>query len=133
MTACSRRASSTLRAVELEELTSRIRDFTTQRDWDQFHTPRNLLLALVGEVGELAELLQWKTDEEAAKLSEEDGTSSPIAQELADVFFYLLRLADVLDVPLGLALMTKLDMNAAKYPAHLVRGNAAKYTEYGQA
>ena len=100
-------------------------DFSTDRAWDQFHTPKNLAMALAGEVGELLEIFQWLSAEESAAVM-----SSPRAQdvrdELADVLIYLVRLADVLDVDLIGAGFEKLQKNALKYPVEEVKGSAEK-------
>lgn len=99
--------------------------FAAERDWDQFHTPKNLAMALAGEVGELVEIFQWLSAEESAAVM-----SSPRAQdvrdELADVLIYLVRLADVLDVDLIGAGFEKLQKNALKYPVEEVKGSAEK-------
>lgn len=118
----------TMSDMELSDLTDSIRQFSRERDWEKFHLPRNLVLALVGEVGELAELFQWRTDEQSAHIMDQ-AEGRPVREELADVFYYLLRLADVLGVDLGEALAAKLKINAEKYPVEKARGSAAKYTE----
>ena len=111
-------------AERVEEL---LRQFASDRDWEQFHTPRNLLIALVGEVGELAEQMQWRSDAEVLQLMK----SSPeaVAEELADVGIYLIRLADVLGVDLDDAIRRKIALNAERYPASQVRGSANKASE----
>ena len=100
-------------------------DFAAKRDWDQFHTPKNLAMALAGEVGELVEIFQWLTVAESVAVR-----SSPRAQdvrdELADVLIYLVRLADVLGVDLIGAGFEKLQKNALKYPVEEVKGSAEK-------
>lgn len=113
---------------DLADLTDAIRTFCEERDWEQFHKPRNLILALVGEVGELAELFQWLNAEQSAQIMNE-AVGRQVQDELADVFYYVLRLADVLRVDLGDALTRKLEINAEKYPIDKARGSAAKYTE----
>jgi NTP pyrophosphatase (non-canonical NTP hydrolase) len=114
---------------DLAGLRDQLREFARERDWERYHTPRNLLLALVGEVGELAELFQWLGDEQAARIMDDPRQAQQVRAELADVFSYLLRLADMLDVDLGEALTAKMRLNAERYPADLARGNAAKYTD----
>ncbi len=104
-----------------------LRRFTDERDWEQFHTPRNLMLALVGEVGELAEVMQWRTDEELRALAGDARVA--VEDEIADVMTYLLQLAQALGVDLDAAVAAKLQKNARKYPAELARGSNAKYTE----
>ena len=119
------------RGRDLVELRNQLRQFVQERDWQQYHNPRNLLLALVGETGELAEIFQWLTDGQAAAVMDDSARAARVREELADVFAYLLRLADVLDVDLGEALNTKIRLNARRYPADRVRGQAVKYTELG--
>ena len=104
--------------------------FAEARDWRQFHTPRNLALALVGEVGELAALLQWLSDEEVEVWLNDERGREKLAAEMADVFAYLLRLADVANVDLAAALRNKTLLNEARYPQDRARGSAAKYTQY---
>jgi len=99
-----------------------------KRDWDRFHTPKNLAAALSVEGAELLEHFQWLTAEESASLSE--ATLSKVRLEMADVLLYLIRLADKLNVDLMSAAAEKIQINAAKYPADQVRGDARKYTEY---
>ena len=94
-----------------------MRDFTSQRDWEGFHDPKSLLLALVGEVGELSELFQWLPAESAAKFAGEEPLRTRAQEELADVLLYLVRLADVLDVDLRVAAEAKMTRNALKHPA----------------
>lgn len=106
-----------------------LRDFSAEREWQRFNTPRNLALALTGEVGELAELFQWLTDAEAAAPDEQ--LLQRAGEEVSDVLAYLLLLADAVGVDVEAAFTAKLAANAAKYPVHLARGSAAKYTELG--
>jgi dCTP diphosphatase len=107
----------------IEDLQRRIREFARERDWEQFHTPKNLAMALSGEVGELVEIFQWLTPEEAAAVME-SARARDVEDELADVLIYLLRLADVLDVDLLEAGATKLTRNNDRYPAGHVRARA---------
>ena len=115
-----------------ESLRSQPCAFVEERDWSQFHTPRSLALALVGEVGEMCELLQWRGDGNAkpglADWTVEDRTQ--LGEELADVLSYVLRLADVCEIDLPAAFLDKLSKNRAKYPAELSRGSSAKYSQY---
>jgi len=110
----------------IESLAAALRRFADERDWAQFHTPKNLVMALVGEVGELVEHFQWLTPEESAEVINDETSAPRIADELADVFIYLVRLADVLGVDLLDAARTKLEANAQRYPADRVRGSAEK-------
>ena len=99
--------------------------FAAERDWDQFHNPKNLAMALAGEAGELVEHFQWLTFEEAATLP--PATRDEVALECADVLLFLLRLADKLDIDLAAAAEKKLELNAKKYPVEKSRGKATKY------
>jgi dCTP diphosphatase len=110
-------------------LRERLREFAAARDWDQFHTPRNLAMALAVEAAELLEPFQWLTDEQSRNLAVDQRAA--VQEEMADVLLYLVRLADRLDVDLIGAAYAKLAQNALKYPAERVRGSARKYTHWG--
>lgn len=112
----------------LESLRDRLRDFALQRDWDQFHTPKNLSMALVAEAAELIEHFQWVDGDKSHLL--EDMTRQSVEEELADILIYLVRISDKLNVDLYAAVERKIDINDKKYPADKVRGSAKKYTEY---
>lgn len=115
----------------MESVRARLRAFADERDWQQFHTPKNLAMALTGEVGELVAEMQWMTDVEVltATQDQSSGAGERIRQEMADVLLYLVRLADVCGVDLLSAAQAKIALNERKYPANLARGNARKYTE----
>jgi NTP pyrophosphatase (non-canonical NTP hydrolase) len=113
---------------DLAELKQRLRVFAAERDWDQFHSPKNLAMALSVEAAELVELFQWLTEAESAAPDAERRRRA--ADELADVLVYLVRIADRLDIDLLQAADEKLKSNAVKYPAERVRGQARKYDEY---
>ena len=113
---------------ELEELRIRIANFAKERDWDQFHSPKNLAMALIVEAGELLEHFQWLKQSESFELSEDK--LEAVAEELADILVYLVRIADQLDIDLISATDKKIEANELKYPADKVRGSARKYTEY---
>lgn len=102
---------------DLIELREAMRAFTAERDWERFHDPKSLVLALVGEVGELAELLQWLSADEAATLGRTGDLHDRLGEEMSDVLLYLVRLADVLDIDLRKASVRKMQLNAAKHPA----------------
>jgi len=112
----------------LRVLQQRLAAFAAARDWDQFHSPKNLAMALSVEVAEIVEELQWLTEGESQALDAE--RRERVRLELADVFIYLLRLADRLDVDLLRAADDKIAQNERKYPVERVRGDARKYTEY---
>ena len=113
---------------KLRDLQRQLRRFAADRDWDQFHSPKNLSMALAVEAAELVEQFQWLTEAQSAQL--EPDRRERVRLELADVFIYLLRLADRLDVDLLRAAIDKMALNARKYPADQVRGDPRKYTEY---
>jgi dCTP diphosphatase len=111
----------------LDDLAARLAEFARERDWDQFHAPKNLAMALAGEVGELLEHFQWLTEQQSAHLPAE--VKDAVALEMADVLLYLVRLADKLKIDLGAAALRKIDLNAAKYPVEEFRGSSRKYDE----
>ena len=112
----------------LRELQQRLAAFAAERDWQQFHSPKNLAMALSVEVAELVEQFQWLTEEQSRALDAE--RYQRVRLELADVFIYLLRIADALDVDLLQAADDKIALNERKYPVERVRGDARKYDEY---
>ena len=109
----------------LTHLRERIKAFALERDWDPFHNPKNLVMALAGEAGELVEHFQWLTFDEAANLP--PATRDAVALECADVLLFLVRLADKLDIDLAAAAKKKLALNALRYPVEKSRGKATKY------
>jgi len=109
----------------LRELREALRAFAAERDWDQFHSPRNLATALAVEAAELLEPFQWLTEEQSRSLPPE--TRAAVEEELADVLLYLVRLADKLDVDLVAAARAKILRNAEKYPVAKSRGSSRKY------
>jgi NTP pyrophosphatase (non-canonical NTP hydrolase) len=116
---------STHRPEPLQHLRERLQAFAEERDWEQFHNPKNLAMALAGEAGELLEHFQWLTFDEAANLP--PATRDEVALECADVLLFLVRLADKLDIDLAAAAEKKLELNALKYPIEKSRGKATKY------
>jgi NTP pyrophosphatase (non-canonical NTP hydrolase) len=119
--------SSSVSDVSLEDLARRLRAFREDRDWDRFHTPRNLAVSIAVESGELLEHFQWVDDEAVSEYV--DKRRADIAEEIADVAIYLVQLADTLDLSLSDAISTKIELNDQRYPVELARGNAAKHTE----
>jgi dCTP diphosphatase len=114
--------------LTIDQFKHALRDFAAARDWDQFHSPKNLSMALIAEAAELVEHFQWLTEEQSKTLPADK--RSEVELEMADIFTYLVRMADKLDIDLLAAAEKKLKMNAEKYPADRVRGSAKKYTEY---
>ncbi len=113
--------------ADLLDLRDALRRFAADRDWDQFHTPKNLAMALSVEASELLEHFQWLTAEQSASL--DTHTLQRVREELADVLLYLVRLADRLDVDLLAAAREKMVRNAEKYPVEKARGSSRKYTD----
>ena len=112
----------------LQNLRTRINSFVAARDWAQFHTPKNLAMAMIVEAAELVELFQWDTPTESQQLAPEKREA--VSHELADIFVYLLRIAEVLEIDLIGVANQKIDLNALKYPVEKAKGSNAKYTEY---
>ncbi|GIF66225.1 nucleotide pyrophosphohydrolase [Asanoa ishikariensis] len=114
---------------DLAALTARLAAFADERDWDQFHTPKNLVMALAGEVGELTAEFQWLTAAESATVLTDEQRADRVRAEIGDVMIYLTRLAGVLGIDLVAAAHAKLDDSARRYPAERVRGSADKATD----
>jgi NTP pyrophosphatase (non-canonical NTP hydrolase) len=112
---------------EFEIIKETLGDFAKERDWDQFHSPKNLSMALIVEAAELVEHFQWLTEEQSAGLSQRK--IDEISEELADILIYLVRIADKLDVDLFTAVLKKIEKNSKKYPVEQAKGNARKYSE----
>ncbi|MYM63774.1 nucleotide pyrophosphohydrolase [Pseudomaricurvus sp. HS19] len=113
---------------DLEQLKQALRQFARERDWDQFHSPKNLAMALTVEVAELAEIFQWMSEPQSQ--APDAATLDHIAEEIADIQLYLIRLADKLDIDIVSAAQQKFVKNERRYPAERVRGSARKYTAY---
>ena len=113
----------------VDALASHLRDFARRRDWEQFHTPKNLAMALAGETGELVAELQWLTDAEIAGYLADPVRRARLEDEVADVASYLLRFADVCGIDLSAAVLAKISRNESRYPVDESRGSARKYSE----
>ena len=114
-------------SIELETLKICLRKFAKDRDWDQFHSPKNFSMALIVECAELVEHFQWLTDEQSKNLPAD--TLEEVRLEMADIFLYLIRLADKLDIDLIEAANQKIKLNAEKYPIKKAKGVATKYSK----
>jgi len=114
--------------TDFDRIRKQVRQFVVARDWDQFHTPKNLSMALIVEAAEMVEHFQWLTEEQSCQLSPEK--LAEVELELADIQIYLISLAEKLRLDLIAAVDKKLVLNAQKYPAEQVRGSSKKYTEY---
>ena len=113
--------------TDLESLRDQLRTFASERDWDQFHSPKNLAAALAVEASELLEHFQWLTEAQSQQLPPE--TLNEVSNEVADVLLYLIRISDKLGIDLIAAAKAKIVLNAEKYPVEKARGSSRKYTE----
>jgi dCTP diphosphatase len=116
--------------TDIDDLTARIRAFADARSWGRFHTPKNLAMALAGEAGELLAELQWLTDDEIRAGMAEPELRDRVRLEVADVFMYLVRFADVTGIDLAQATLDKLARNELRYPVEKSHGNASKYDQF---
>jgi len=115
-------------ADSLDALKARVNNFVSERDWAQFHSPKNLAMAMIVEAGEVVEHFQWMTEQESRQLDAQ--TKEQVGQELSDTLVYLLRIAEVCGIDLIEAANKKIDLNAQKYPVDKCKGSNAKYTNY---
>lgn len=113
----------------INDLKNKIDEFTKNREWDRFHSPKNLSMALSGEAGELIEIFQWLTDEESY-LKDTSNEFSRVREEISDIFIYLVMLSDKLGIDLINSALDKIELNAKKYPIEQSKNSAKKYTEY---
>ncbi len=114
--------------MQFRTLQKQLREFANERDWEQFHSPKNLAVALSVEASELLEIFQWMNEQDSRSLSPK--LIESVEQEIADVQIYLARIADILDIDIETAVAQKLEINREKYPADKVRGSPKKYTSY---
>ena len=115
--------------MDITKIQNQLRDFALERDWEQFHTPKNLAMALSVEASELVEIFQWFTPDESKSPDQKQLDS--IRSEVADIAMYLIRFCSVLDIDLEKAIKRKLIQNEDKYPISLSKGNAKKYNQRG--
>ena len=116
--------------MDLPKLRARMREFADQRDWEQFHSPKNLSMALAAEAGELLEIFQWLTEQQSRGVARTPEVLNRVREEAGDILIYLVRLCDQLDVDLEEATWDKVEVNERKYPPSKSRGTAKKYTEF---
>ena len=116
-------------STNFDNLDGLIEQFSLDRDWDQFHTPKNLLIALVAEMGELSEVVLWKSDNDIENYLVSSEGKEKISEEIADVAIYLIRLCQKLNINLLEIIQSKMDKNNAKYPVDKSKGNSKKYTD----
>lgn len=115
--------------MDIRQIQDQLAKFAEDRDWEQFHSPKNLSMALAGEAAEILEIFQWLTEEQSRTLNTSEKQMKAVTEEIADVQIYLLRLADKLGVDVEEAVLAKIQKNADKYPVELAKGNATKYSE----
>jgi len=115
--------------MNIEDIRQRLAQFAEARNWEQFHSPKNLSMALAAEAAELLEIFQWLTDEQSQEIIKDEKEMTLVRQEIADVMIYLVRLADKLGVDIEKAVMEKIGVNEKKYPVELSKGNATKYNK----
>ena len=111
----------------MDEIKLKLREFANKRNWNQFHNPKNLAMALGGEVGELLDIFQWLKEEESDLDGISDKNLTKTKEELADIFLYLIRIADKLDIDLVEEANNKIEINHQKYPIESSKDNAIKY------
>ena len=113
--------------MEIESLSAKLKKFAEERDWEQFHSPKNLASALVVEAAELLEIFQWMKEDESKKPNER--TLDKVKEEIADIQIYLLRISDVMGINIQEAVKAKIEKNSAKYPIDKAKGTSKKYDE----
>ena len=116
--------------IDINAFKTIIREFVNERDWDQYQNPKNLAMALTVEAAELLEIFQWLSPEEAQNAKHHPETKTKISHEIADIFFYLIRVADKTNINLQNAIIEKMQLNAQKYPVEVVKGSSKKYNEH---
>ena len=118
-----------MNTVDTKKLAEKIDKFASDRDWDQFHSIKNLSMALNVEASELLEIFQWMNEDRSNNLSDDPKAFSKVEEELADIFIYLVRIADKLEIDLESVAHKKIAKNSEKYPVSLSKGNSKKYTD----
>ncbi len=121
-----------MKSVNLELLSEKIKTFAEERDWDQFHSIKNLSMAMSVEASEVVELFQWLTEAQSNQVSENSKLREKLEDEIADVAVYLIRILQKSGIELESAILKKLQKNAEKYPVALAKGNATKYSDLGK-
>jgi NTP pyrophosphatase (non-canonical NTP hydrolase) len=115
--------------MNLNAIQKKLRDFVGARNWEQFHSPKNLSMALAAETAELLEIFQWLTEKESKEILNNDLEMLQVRHEIADIFIYLARLSDKLNVDIEQAVLEKIALNERKYPVGLSKNNAIKYNK----
>lgn len=119
-----------MKSLDIEKITNELTTFAVDRDWDQFHSVKNLSMALCVEAAELLEISQWLTEEQSNQIKNDAKLKAKMEDEVADVFVYLLRITNKTGIDLESAVLNKLKKNAEKYPVDLSKGNSKKYTDF---
>jgi|TARA_B110000014_G_C19796789_1_gene413930 dCTP diphosphatase len=114
--------------MDIEKIQNKLREFSKERDWEQFHSPKNLSMALSVEVAELVEIFQWSQSGGMDEIANQK-TRKEIEKEIADIFIYTLKIADLLNMDLEKAALEKIEENAKKYPIESSKGKAIKYDQ----
>ena len=115
--------------MNLPDIQQKLRKFAEERNWDQFHSPKNLSMALAAEAAELLEIFQWLTEEQSKNIVNSEKEIAQVKEEIADVFIYLVRLADKLNIDIEKEVLAKIAINEKKYPVGLSKDNATKYNK----
>ncbi|TDI72064.1 MAG: nucleotide pyrophosphohydrolase [Bacteroidetes bacterium] len=118
--------------MDIKAIQEQLTRFSEERDWDQFQSPKNLSMGLVGEAAELLELFQWLTEQQSIEIVNDEKQMSLVREEIGDVFLFLVRIADKLEVNIEKAALEKMEINAMKYPVELSKGNIEKYNRRGK-
>jgi NTP pyrophosphatase (non-canonical NTP hydrolase) len=113
--------------MDISDIQEKLRNFSRERDWDQYHSPKNLAMALAAEAGELLEIYQWLTEQESN--NPDDKIRKQTSEELADILIYIIKMADKLNIDLVDSVNNKIAINEKKYPKEKAKGSAKKYTE----
>lgn len=116
--------------LDIEAYKQKLKQFSQERDWGKYHTPKNLAMALSVEASELVEIFQWLTEKESEEITSEKEKMDHVQEEISDILLYTIRLADILNINIPEAISDKFKKNEEKYPIHLSKGNAKKYSEY---
>jgi NTP pyrophosphatase (non-canonical NTP hydrolase) len=113
--------------MDIKSIQQKLEEFANERDWNQFHTPKNLSMAISVEAAELQEIFQWLTESESIAITNSENKMTLIKEEIADIFLYLVRISDKLGIDIEEAALNKIKLNALKYPVNISKGNAEKY------
>jgi dCTP diphosphatase len=113
--------------MDVNKVSNKLRKFAEDRNWEQFHSPKNLSMALAAEAAELLEIFQWLTEEQSKDIINSENEIAQVKEEIADVFIYLARLADKLNIDIEKEVLAKIALNEKKYPIDLSKNNAVKY------